>query len=576
MNNSDFNDLHLLCGQDEVRYQIERALLSNSENNTQDILEKLELPFDVLGYSLDRKILIWHKGYLMRFPINQLRLDELRLLLGPPSENEDRAKQIKNVVIDKAYEKGVIDEEEPIRTGIWRLQDEWLIVSGKLSFTLQDGAILHLEGPQFNSRIICFEKNSWIDQSLLSSAIEKNKGTSDQPLEFLRQTFQKLKTHIKQWSWSEKDMADYVTALVMISPFQFLMRWRPWIYISGATGTGKSAFFEHILEMLYRNLIKRVDKATAHSIAQAIGNTSKIVILDEFEKNKHISGVLELLKLMNRGGNKTSGTPGQSELSFTMHHIPWMASIYLPKTLAIDEAQRNRIINLNLQKEKFRKPLDLMSEPEAVRLVADIIASIILSWDLLEKESKRLESKTQKIIESFDGQIDARAVQNFMYLSALLNLVSNSQDYTVPTWAQREMKDDGSTLLEAIIYSNIRYEGDEYLVSDLIDIAVDEPLEIPITKKGALQALRLYGLSVVNRGTWYLAIDPIQLRRKLFKFNEDFKDLDISGPLERLTGAVKRKTSWGSGSGSKPTCIQVPIEHIIHKDKEDDGNLRNC
>lgn len=571
MMNSDFNDLHLLSGKDEVKKQVERAQLSDSsENDDQVSQEELDLPFDVLGYSPDRKVLIWHKGHLMRFPINQLRVDELRLLIGPPTEGEEESKKIKNIIIDKAHEKGVIDEEEPIRSGIWKVESDWLIVSGKISMTFSDGAIHLLEGPQFNSKIINFEKKGWVDPCNLSNALTKIESITDQHLEFLRRVFKKLNTYIQQWPWSDEDMADYVTSLVMITPFQFLMRWRPWVYISGATGTGKSAFFEYILELLYQNLVKRLDKATAHSIAQAIGNTSKIVILDEFEKNKHISSVLELLKLMNRGGNKTSGTPGQNEHSFALHHIPWMASIYLPKTLAIDEAQRNRIINLNLQKEKFKNPLELLTEPEAVLLAADIAASVLLSWDLIEAESKRLESETQKIIESLGGQIDPRAVQNFMYISGLLNLVTESKDYTVPAWTKREMKDDGSTLLEAIIYSNIRYEGEEFLVSDLIDIAVGEPVDISINKKNALQALRLYGLSVVDRKTWFLAIDPTQIRRKLFKFNDDFKDLDISGPLERLTGAVKKKTSWGSGSGTKPMCIQVPIEHITHKDKEED------
>ena len=48
----------------------------------------------------------------------------------------------------------------------------------------------------------------------------------------------------------------------------------------------------------------------------------------------------------------------------------------------------------------------------------------------------------------------------------------------------------------------------------------------------------------------------------MLKDDDYFREMDIAAPLERLAGAERRKTSWGSGQGTKPSCIQVPIEHL--------------
>ena len=60
-----------------------------------------ELPFHVLGYNSERKILIWHKGHLMPIPVSQLREDELSLIVGPEVE----AESLKNQIIEVAHQK---------------------------------------------------------------------------------------------------------------------------------------------------------------------------------------------------------------------------------------------------------------------------------------------------------------------------------------------------------------------------------------------------------------------------------------------------------------------------------------
>jgi hypothetical protein len=509
-----------------------------------------ELPFHVLGYTPERKILIWHKGNLISIPVSQLRADELSLIVGPNIEIEF----LKSQIIKVAHENGLIDEANPIKSGIWHINNEWLLVSGLESLSIKSNSVTLLEGPVFQDKIVHFEKNGWI----AANKINLCKCS-------LKETFEALLKHISQWEWEHPDMAAYVTAFVMLAPFQQAMSWRPWLYVTGPTSSGKSAFFEYVLEQIYGRLIKKIDKATAHSAAQAVGNSSKILILDEFEKsNKHIPEILEVLKLMSRGGAKTSGTTGKNEVSYALHHMPWMASIYLPKTISIDESQRNRMIRFDLRKKKGGKSLNTLSSQEAETLCANIISSMISHWEEIQRIAVELEKDASSMVESLDGKISGRTVQNFMYALALLS-VATGKKYAVPDCAKQEEIDDGQTIIKSIFNTKTRYDGVEYLVCDLIEIAVGEPIPgISLNSRQALNALRLNGLSVVKSGTWFVAFHPESIRKHLLKNDEDLRDLDISAPIERIAGAKKHvKTAWGEGS-RKEWCIHIPINCLFN------------
>lgn len=230
-----------------------------------------EFPFEILGFNKERKILFWHRGHQMHIPILSLK-HELQLFIGPTNVSDDMVTEI----ISMAHEKNIIDEEEPIKVGIWQFR-EWrkegkiLILSGRSGIFFKDGKYTQLEGPVVRDQIVNFEKRPWIDLDALKTTKPN-----------LKQTFNEVKEILAQWPWKEQDMANWMTALVMLLPFQQLMRWRPWIWLEGASNSGKSAFFEEFLDQLYRSLLKRADKATAHSIAQGVGCTSKIPILGFF------------------------------------------------------------------------------------------------------------------------------------------------------------------------------------------------------------------------------------------------------------------------------------------------------
>lgn len=533
-----------------------QSTLAQERNAQFDEMVPPKLPFHVLGFNKQRQILIWHKGKTLPIPVSQLRADELKLLVGEQPRPEKDAPcpygLIKHKILTLAHAKGLVDDDEPIKSGVWKFKGEWIIVSGKKAAVIQDGKFAFLEIPIINNRTIEFERSPWIDLDQLKTHLDNAN---------LKDTFEKVKQLVSQWCWADHGMIDFAAAFIMLQVFQHAMRWRPWLYLLGAAHTGKSSFLEHVLERLMGCLIKRLDKSTGHATAQAIGWSSRVPVFDEFEKNKHMNDVLETMKLCNRGGVKTSGTPGDKHKEFSLHHQPWLASIYLPRTFSNDQAQYSRIVKFELKKVSEGKSILGMTDEEAQELLCDIVAGIILSWIKIETGALKIEKEKESYIKECKDKISGRTVENFMYAMSLLSCVS-AQAQKIPPWAINEVKDDGENILESILMAKIRHFNSEFMVIDLIHRVLGEPVDIDLSDATAKQLLRNNGLSVVKKaGGWCLAIRCKDIGESLFKFHSDYEKIDISAPLERLEGAEKGvKTEWGASV--KQRALHIPGRHI--------------
>lgn len=515
----------------------------------------IKLPFHVLGFNNQRQVLIWHKGKIIPIPAANISNNDIKLLAGNQSEEQGKPSPytaIKDKIIALAHEKGLIDDEEPIKSGIWKLKNDWIIVSGKRAATVQDGVFSFLETPLVNNRTIEFERSSWIDLDRLKDRFEKPN---------LVDVFEKVRLLISQWNWADSSMPDYIAAFIILQLFQHAMKWRPWIYLLGAAHTGKSSFIEYVLERLLGCLIKRLDKSTGHATAQAIGWSGRIPVFDEFEKNKHMSDVLETMKLSNRGGMKTSGTTGDKHKEFSIHHQPWFASIYLPRSFSSDQAQLSRIVKFELKRVTEGKSIIGILDDEAQELVCDIVTAVISAWPQIESEARKIEQRKESIIKECDGKISGRTVDNFMYAMALLSLLKRETP-KMPAWAIGEIKDDGENILESIIMSKIKLGYNEYLVIDLIHKILEEVVSVDVTAAVAKELLRNNGLSVVKKPSgWCLAIRCKDVEESLFKSHSDYQRVAISAPLERIDGAEKGvKTEWGANV--KQRALHIPGRHI--------------
>lgn len=490
--------------------------------------------FKILGYTKGFDILLWQNGHLSIIKTAQMNPAFLRLLAGP-LESEEIA-DLKKWIPEEAHIAGLIDDVNRVTTGIQRLKDgRWLIVSGKKAAVINKAGLQFIHKPVIDGRIIEFSGDSWLDWDSLESAL-------NDPIENILADILAL---VRQWRWSDPEMPYWATTFLMLSPFQSAMSWRPSLFVNGAQGCGKSLFFE-LIESIFGSLTAKVDKTTAHALAQSVGNSGKIPLLDEFERYRHVGSILDLLKIGNRGGFKTSGTPGQSCLEYRINHLFWMAGVYLPAEMAQDAAKRSRAVIFELTKTESSNPPKMPSMAEGKKLAARIAGAMIGHWEKIESGATSLNSNKEAFIK--EGVSD-RTVENFSYAGSILGLAGLSME--IPSWGAVDVKDDGCLILESILSSLTK---DNHLIGRLIDdvkVKNDDKAE---------RTLEDNGLKLVSKdGRFYLAIKSDIVSRYLLK-DTPCKDLDISGPLGRFAGAIKNHSVKFGKEVRK--CVLIPFSGL--------------
>jgi hypothetical protein len=530
----------------------DKKLCEEFKKEWEDIEEKIEKdknekltnpnewPFTVLGYNNKREIILWHQGDLMLIPVKQLSKRDLQLLIGSFGLSEDS----EGIIIQEAHKKGKIYDDKPIKSGVWKFKNKWLVVSGKRVAIIDQNKLETLDYPVFEDKIIKFENKNWIDWDHFEGVFGKVT---------LTEVYNKIHKKVFVWNWASSTMSEYATSFILLSVLQHAMSWRPWINITGAKGTGKSTFFDSIIQGVYSVLVQRLDKSTAHATAQNIGNSSKVPIFDEFEKNKHIPDILEMLKLSNSGGVKTSGTPGEKSLEFDLHHMPWFGSIYLPQQISQDSAQESRLIKLELKKLAEGTPLlEKIEAEEGAKMAAEIVSAMIYHWDEIESGAKYIAKNRKDIMTRVKG-VQIRTVDNFMYASSLLNIAIKTK-YDVPDWVNVDDEDDGEKIINFILSSLINVEGKTHSLGACITLAIgDQTNEFKKT-------LENVGIKHTSKdGVKYIALRTPNIVRFLLK-DTDYKNMDIQAPLSRIEGAIS--THPVKFSGKQERCVLVPLSFI--------------
>lgn len=510
--------------------------------------------FQVLGFigRQNRNILVYHKKIIYPIPSRSVANPyDLKLLFGKEIDTD----HVAQFIVEEAHKKGELENHRELRSGIWKLGKDWLAVSGGEILHISKEGIKYLSSPIYKKNLINCEANCFDINKLKASLEQKNN-----KLEQLRECFYTLRKYVAQWSFVDESMVDYATALVILTLVQSGMSWRPWIYLRGSAGSGKSTFIETIIEAILGDLLKKLDKTTRYCIAQSVGNTTKGLVLDEFEKNERNAGILEECKSMNKGGKTTRGTTDEKPKEFTYYQMPWFASIYLPMTINSDEAQRSRLIVLELLSDRKTYSLQTISSEDAEEIRTELIDSLISLWSEIEDKAKEIKGNTQKIIEYRNKKISNRTVENFQYPSAILSMITG-KEYTVPKWAEQDQINDGRYIFTRILDSKIQHKGENYSILSLINNCVEEKAaNRDLSREFSLGLLKQNGITISQSKTEgdLLGIDPIEVKQ-LIKRCDEFKDICIKSALLQIPGAKETRLRFES-NGKR--CVGIPISEV--------------
>lgn len=164
--------------------------------------------------------------------------------------------------------------------------------------------------------------------------------------------------------------------------------WRPNIWVTGGSGTGKSTLngMDGLLHRLFGDGMFRTGATSSAAIRQSLLNSTVPVMIDEFEAkgdNRKVDEIIELARLAGSAEKMHKGGSDHNPHEFTIQSCFWFSSINIPP---LDTQDRNRLGILELlpfDPENPPKPIDwqALNAPELGR---QIMRRMVDRWDVLQ------------------------------------------------------------------------------------------------------------------------------------------------------------------------------------------------
>ncbi len=175
-------------------------------------------------------------------------------------------------------------------------------------------------------------------------------------------------------SWEKRPNAMLLAGWLFIAPVAGVLDWRPHIYVYGPAGSGKTTMMGYIEDWMGGNefLVSGTSKSTEPGIRGDIGQSTKPVIIDEFENyddKQRLNSILNLITGSSSGRSGAGvlkGTKNGGVKRYTTRSIFCLASITPSLT---ESAHRQRFTLLGMvasnnpnRKKNFERQLDLKHE----------------------------------------------------------------------------------------------------------------------------------------------------------------------------------------------------------------------
>lgn len=317
-----------------------------------------DLPFRILGYSRDtRYYLPMTTQQIIELSPSQHSASQL-INLAPleywlwkfGDGRKPRSIQwieVANALLKLSAEKGLFDSKSDVRgRGAW-------LDNGRAVLHL--GEEVYVDGEEHSPEEVdskfIYEKNHSIGHIFTDPA------STEESVQLLNL--------IKMLSWENPLSAYLLAGWCVIAPICGILKWRPHIWITGASGTGKTTALDMIVKVMLGNFgIKTEGKTTEAGIRQTLGQDARPVIYDEAEaEDKKAAGrmqeILDLARVSSSGGVITKGSQDGEGISFCVRACFCFSAInHSVKHLADENRISQLVLVPNIEhsnKEKFKE-----------------------------------------------------------------------------------------------------------------------------------------------------------------------------------------------------------------------------
>ena len=381
-------------------------------------------------------------------------------------------------------------------------------------------------------------------------------------------------------SWRHGVNARLFAGWCFLAPVCGALAWRPHIWITGASGTGKSWTVQHILKpVLGRGTLEAQSSTTEAGIRQSMGTNAFPVLLDEAEgedqrAQNRIQGIIELARQASSesGAPILKGTTRGAAMTFIVRSCFGFSSIGVA---AVQKADLSRISVLELAKPHPKDAQDLFDE------ICE--AALVLTPEWCASLRSRAVQAIPRVLEN--SRIFARAAAEYFrdtrigdQIGALIagSYCLDHDDAINPTeaarliadldWAEQsvvEAETDEMQCLSNIIQSilPVAVDGRRYdrSIGELVNYIVAEsqglaPTDPDLKIREATDTLERLGIRVID-DKLFISDSHGELKRLL---NNTPWATNWRHQLRRIDGAESKNcVRFGSYYSSRSTAIPI-------------------
>ena len=548
-NTTDWNDLHVCEGLDEVKRQVESV--ANAERD-----------YIALGMNASYHFFYSKKNHsIMKF--KSFTPDAIQQLIQKDAETlasmyprEDGSgicwEQARAEIIADSYCAGIFTPNKVRGVGVWLDQDEVIINTGQ-----------HLIVNRVHRDLLDIDSKYVYVSSAFGFSSPKSALTTFE--------CEKLLQAIRLFSWESPDYVALLAGWLALARIAGALPVRPRIWITGGEGTGKSTLFEKIIKLaLGEGFLAAGGQSTAAGVRQTLRADSIPLLYDEFEtetQNYIQQGMIELIRQSwsSTTSRQLKGTPGGVPQDYDPQFTALVSSIKTSLNNAQDQGRFSvlELTRITATKDDTKRLYEACSslsrDSFGQRLFARsarMLPVILESFEVLRSvistrgQSNRYADQVGMLMAGYHSLVSDNAVTVEQAEKYADNLRLQIQEIPVDNRKDEELC--LNHLLTTVVKFNTNYQG---------SFASKEATILDLVQSPDRDELQKYGMKIVfnkeSKKPELAIVDRSTELERIFR-NTHWKNWNLS--LSRLKGVTQQ--GFVKIYNMAHRCIKIPIETI--------------
>lgn len=591
-NPTDFNDLHQREGDEEVYNQISLAITPLGDvpvektNVTPEAVKEAEAVggpgvlaphFTILGFYEERWCAYNHRMKKVVSRSFESTSDANLLMLAPaqwwdmnfPSKNGMDKKAAYNWLFDASMSRGIFDPTTRRGRGAW-----W--DDGRSIFNFGD--VLTVDGKVMDLTQI---ESEYTYEQGIRLRVPESEAMSDAD-------GKRLYEIASQFRWVRPASGMLLLGFSALAPLCGAWEWRPHIWLTGASGTGKTTIMDEFVKFLMNGTsIFFQGNSTEAGIRQTLKSDARPVLFDESEQNNErermrVQNIISMVRQASSDSDAITakGTVNGGAMHFLIRSMFCLSSVQVNLE---HQADLSRMAVLALRPKHETVPSDrpwaeLKAEIYDLNTDKDLPARLMRrSLNLLPVTIKNIQTFTKVASAFFDSERNGDQYGTLM--AGAWSVVSQREATVAEAAAMFERYDwsdfkeqtdvnESVKALQALLGSIVRGpSGLQATVYELVAAAANVELDgFKMDGKEAGALLRRHGLIVkfdgkgIENGVLMLANTSTELPKLVAGTPYA---TDLIGQISRVQGAYKAPTQSFNGLASR--ALAVPLTMILNQ-----------